>query len=174
VNLPSASTTTMPSRRSGTPTTSEGGRGPLSVRDPPTVHAAGRGTSQVHLRLDQQVCGLVMSARAWPHAGRCRRTACGFPPTGLGVANGIKPGVPGSEAYGLQHGSRGPGAPSTRSQSNHKLDSAAHIKPEHATGAARPWPSVESRRCTPTVLAAGRRPLYVRGHRDTGTHGATR
>jgi hypothetical protein len=25
--------------------------------------------------------------------------------------------------------------------------------------------SVESRRCTPTVLAAGRRPLYVRGHR---------
>jgi hypothetical protein len=126
------------------------------------------------LRLDQQVCGLVMSARAWPHAGRCRRTACGFPPTGLGVANGIKPGVPGSEAYGLQHGSRGPGAPSTRSQSNHKLDSAAHIKPEHATGAARPWPSVESRRCTPTVLAAGRRPLYVRGHRDTGTHGATR
>ena len=49
------------------------------------------------------------------------------------------------------------------------LDSAAHVKPEHATGAARPWPSVESRRCTPTVLAAGRRPLYVRGRRDTGT-----
>ena len=39
------------------------------------------------------------------------------------------------------------------------LDSAAHVKPERATGAARPWPSVESRRCTPTVLAAGRRPL---------------
>ncbi len=39
------------------------------------------------------------------------------------------------------------------------LDSAAHVKPEPATGAARPWPSVESRRCTPTVLAAGRRPL---------------
>ena len=28
-----------------------------------------------------------------------------------------------------------------------------------AARAARPWPSVESRRCTPTVLAAGRRPL---------------
>jgi hypothetical protein len=54
------------------------------------------------------------------------------------------------------------------------LDSAAHVKPEHATGAARPWPSVESRRCTPTVLAAGRRPLYVRGRRDTGTYSATR
>ena len=37
-----------------------------------------------------------------------------------------------------------------------------------------PWPSVESRRCTPTVLAAGRRPLYVRGRRDTGTYSATR
>ena len=49
------------------------------------------------------------------------------------------------------------------------LDSAAHVKPEHATGAARPWPSVESRRCTPTVLAAGRRPLicpWTPRHRD--------
>ena len=54
------------------------------------------------------------------------------------------------------------------------LDSAAHVKPEHATGAARPRPSAESRRCTPTVLAAGRRPLYVRGHRDTPVHSATR
>jgi hypothetical protein len=27
------------------------------------------------------------------------------------------------------------------------LDSAARVKPEHAAGAARPWPSVE----TPTV-----------------------
>ena len=54
------------------------------------------------------------------------------------------------------------------------LDSAAHVKPEPATGAARPWPSVESQRCTPTVLAAGRRPLYVRGHRDTSVHSATR
>ena len=34
--------------------------------------------------------------------------------------------------------------------------------------------SVESRRCTPTVLAAGRRPLYVRGHRDTVTYSDTR
>jgi hypothetical protein len=34
-----------------------------------------------------------------------------------------------------------------------------------------PW---NSRRCTPTVLAAGRRPLYVRGHRDTPVHSATR
>ncbi len=34
-------------------------------------------------------------------------------------------------------------------------------------GAARPWPSVESRRCTPTVLAPESRPLCVRGHRNT-------
>ncbi len=34
-----------------------------------------------------------------------------------------------------------------------------------------PW---NSRRCTPTVLAAGCRPLYVRGHRDTPVHSATR
>ena len=54
------------------------------------------------------------------------------------------------------------------------LDSAAYAKPEHAAGAARPWLSVESRRCPPTVLAAGRRPLCVRGHRDTGVHSDTR
>jgi hypothetical protein len=53
-------------------------------------------------------------------------------------------------------------------------DSAAHVTPEPATGAARPWPSVESRRCTPTVPGAGRRPLYVRGRRDTAVHGGTR
>jgi hypothetical protein len=39
--------------------------------------------------------------------------------------------------------------------------------------AACPWLSVESRRCTPTVLAAGRRPLYVRGHRDTAVYSDT-
>src|SRR5260370_23256240 len=54
------------------------------------------------------------------------------------------------------------------------LDSTAHVKPEHATGAARPWPSVESPRCTPTLLAAGRRPLYVRRHHDTAVHSGTR
>ena len=54
------------------------------------------------------------------------------------------------------------------------LDSAAYVKPEHAAGAACPWLSVESRRCAPTVLAAGRRPLYVRGHRDTAVYSDTR
>jgi hypothetical protein len=37
-----------------------------------------------------------------------------------------------------------------------------------------PWPSVESRRCTPTVRGHQSRPLCVRGHRDTGTYSATR
>ena len=37
---------------------------------------------------------------------------------------------------------------------NAPLDSAAHVKPEHAASAARQWPSVKSRRCAPTVLAA--------------------
>jgi hypothetical protein len=32
------------------------------------------------------------------------------------------------------------------------LDSAADVKPDHGAGAAGPWPSVESRRCAPTVL----------------------
>jgi hypothetical protein len=45
---------------------------------------------------------------------------------------------------------------------------------KHAAGAARPWPSVESRRCTPTVLAVVRRPLCVRGQRDTPVHSGTR
>jgi hypothetical protein len=30
----------------------------------------------------------------------------------------------------------------------------AHISPDHTAGQARPWPSVESRRCAPTVLTA--------------------
>jgi len=44
----------------------------------------------------------------------------------------------------------------------------------HPAGAACPWPSVESRRCTPTVLGHESCPLCVRGHRDTGTYSATR
>jgi len=60
------------------------------------------------------------------------------------------------------------------------LDSAAHVKPEPATGATRPWPSVESRRCTPTVPGAGRRPpicpwtpQHSGPQRHTVTHGGT-
>jgi len=35
---------------------------------------------------------------------------------------------------------------------------------------ARPWPSVESRRCPRPRDQYGRRPLCVRGHRDSSTH----
>jgi len=54
-----------------------------------------------------------------------------------------------------------PGKPPGRRTDTRRctLDSSARVKPEHAVSAARPWLSVESRRCTPTVLAAGRRPL---------------
>jgi hypothetical protein len=49
------------------------------------------------------------------------------------------------------------------------LDSAAHVKPEHPADAARPWPSVENRRCTPTVpgapIPSAMRPWTPR-HRD--------
>src|SRR5580704_10442896 len=55
-------------------------------------------------------------------------------------------------------------------RSTQRLTSSRNTRPAQP----RPWPSVESRRCTPTVLAAGRRPLYVRGRRDTGTYSATR
>ena len=74
------------------------------------VHPADRGISQVYSPADQQVHGLVKSARTWPHAGRCRRTPCGVaaaPVTGrrgpvrrgtaarrAGAANVIEPGVP--------------------------------------------------------------------------------
>ena len=54
------------------------------------------------------------------------------------------------------------------------LDSAAHVKPEHAASAARPWPSVENRRCRRPFSPPGRRPLYVRGCRNTGVYSATR
>ena len=54
------------------------------------------------------------------------------------------------------------------------LDSAAHVKPEHAASPARPWPSVESRRLRRPSWRPGRRPLYVRGHRDIAPYSATR
>jgi hypothetical protein len=53
-------------------------------------------------------------------------------------------------------------------------DSAAHVKPGHAASAARPWPSVESRRLHRPRDRHGRRPLYVRGHRNIGVYSATR
>jgi hypothetical protein len=64
----------------------------------------------------------------------------------------------------------------------HKPGSAAHLKPGHPAGTARPWPSVERRRSAPTVQTVhtdrpsspDARPLYVRGHRDTAVHSATR
>jgi hypothetical protein len=56
----------------------------------------------------------------------------------------------------------------------HARLSGGRLATDGPPGAARPWPSVKNRRCTPTVLAAGRRPLYVRGHRDTAVHSATR
>ena len=52
--------------------------------------------------------------------------------------------------------------------------SAPYRTPEHAARAARPWPSVEKRRCTPTVQTPGRRPPCVRGQRDTTVHRDTR
>ena len=56
------------------------------------------------------------------------------------------------------------------------------IMVRHAASMARPWPSVESRRCAPTVLTAhtdrpdstDTRPLYVRGHRTMTVYSATR
>jgi hypothetical protein len=47
-------------------------------------------------------------------------------------------------------------------RSTQRLPSSRNTRP----APARPWPSVESRRCTPTVPAAGCRPLCVRGHRE--------
>ena len=54
------------------------------------------------------------------------------------------------------------------------LNSAAPVKPGHAAGAARPWPSVE----TPTVHtdrpdSTDARPLCVREHRNTTVYSAT-
>ena len=42
--------------------------------------------------------------------------------------------------------------------------SATHVKPGPAASAARPWPSVENRRCRRPFLPPGRRPLYVHSH----------
>jgi hypothetical protein len=61
------------------------------------------------------------------------------------------------------------------------LSSAATTKPDTGTLSVarpcprpRPWPSVESRRSTAPLPPPGRRPLYVRGHRDTAPYSATR
>ena len=69
-------------------------------------------------------------------------------------------------------GGKPPGRRADKRGMNARLSGARQAEP--ATGTARPWPSVESRRCTPTVLAAERRPPCVRGHRDTGTYSDTR
>ena len=152
----SAGSGSCPWRRSRTPRNSSSGRSPSKV------HAVRRGTSQVYLRLDQQVCGLVKSARAWPHASRCRRTAAGSgrpaegrrnpvrggtAPRRLREADDIKPGVSGPWAHDARHGSQGP-APHQRDHlSANKPGLATHVKPQHAADAARPWPSVKQ----PTV-----------------------
>ena len=52
--------------------------------------------------------------------------------------------------------------------------SGDRLKPEHAASAARPWPSVESRRLHRPRDGRGRRPLYVRGRRNTTVYSATR
>jgi hypothetical protein len=120
---------------------------------------------------------------------RCRSRGRAYGPERLGgtVRPGVVPVIDSFRVHALSPQASlaypsGPVRGTGRSESQRRradtrgctLDSAAHVKPEHAAGAARPWLSVESRRCTPTVLAAGRRPLYVRGHRDTPVHSATR
>jgi hypothetical protein len=49
-------------------------------------------------------------------------------------------------------------------------DPAVRVKPEHATGAARPWLSVESRRCTPTALVARTPVRYMSVECDARSH----
>jgi hypothetical protein len=58
--------------------------------------------------------------------------------------------VPGSNELHPVRSSTGARVADTR---GYTLGARANAKPERATGAARPRPSVESRRCTPTVLA---------------------
>jgi hypothetical protein len=58
--------------------------------------------------------------------------------------------VPGSNELHPVRSSTGARVADTR---GYTLGASANAKPERATGAARPRPSVESRRCTPTVLA---------------------
>jgi hypothetical protein len=53
-------------------------------------------------------------------------------------------------------------------------DSAARVKPEHAAGAPRPWPSVENRRLHRPSGRPARRPLCVRGCRTTAPNSVTR
>jgi hypothetical protein len=48
------------------------------------------------------------------------------------------------------------------------------LTPGDAAGAARPWPSVENQRLHRPRDRPGRRPLCVRGHRNTTVYGATR
>jgi hypothetical protein len=53
------------------------------------------------------------------------------------------------------------------------LGSAPHAKPERAPRGPCPWPSVESRRLHQPRDQPGRRPLYVRGHRNVSTRSDT-
>ena len=92
---------------------------------------------------------------------RCRSRGQAYGPERLGgtVRPGVVPVIDSFREHALSPQASlaypsGPVRGTGRSESQRRradtrgctLDSAAHVKPEHAAGAARPWPSVESRR----------------------------
>jgi hypothetical protein len=74
------------------------------------------------------------------------------------------PAFPGRPAPGKSPGAAGPDVRECT------LDSAAHVKPEPVTGEACPWKADGAHR---PLWWPDARPLYVRGHRDTGIYSAT-
>ena len=110
--------------------------------------------------------GRPSDGATWPRSGAGRRQ------DGRVRRIDIKPGVPNTHTA--------PGAitrlstPSSRSPKRHdptqRRASSRNMPPARPVR-GRPW---NSRRCAPTVLGHGSRPLYVRGHRDTAVHSATR
>ncbi len=168
----------------------------------PSPAANVESTRQGTRRLQRYISGTFARSPAGTRAGQVspRRAARGAiatddgagtanPPTGRRGPGAARAGaktagwrMTPSSAFPADTGHTAPGA-SNRGSARHqrgrrstrKPDLTAHVEPEHAAGTA---PSVavrkNSRRCAPTVLGHGSRPLYVGGHRDTAPPSATR
>lgn len=172
---------------------------PGLVANPTTCAAAGRRrcsrACEVHARYEAGTSPEAMSARATARI-KSRRTAPARRRHPRPAAQGrvtcrrtlgpAAPALPTRKCHGLPDRYPVISAPPSRPpalRGKHRgrradtrgctPDSAARVKPEHAADAG-PWPSAQSPRPLTPLPPHRRRPLFVRGHRNTALYSATR
>ena len=172
---------------------------PGLVANPTTCAAAGRHrcsrACEVHARYEAGTSPEAMSVVRQlesSHAEQLQQDG-GIPPPGCpGPSNRRRtlgpaaPALPTAKCHGLPDrypSHQRTAFPAARAPGKHRgrradtrgctPDSAARVKPEHAADAG-PWPSVQSPRPLTPLPPHRRRPLFVRGHRNTALYSATR